>query len=103
MKKTENSGVNCPAEELLKQLSGKWKLQIFSLALKGNVRFNSLLREINGTSKQSVATALRELEEAGLLEKIIVSQKPLHIEYTLTEKSKALAPVIKQLELFSGE
>ncbi|MFP9112708.1 winged helix-turn-helix transcriptional regulator [Flavobacterium sp. RHBU_3] len=103
MKKTENSGVNCPVEELLKQLAGKWKMQIFSLALHENVRFNSLLREINGASKQSIATALREMEESGLLEKIVVSQKPLHIEYTLTEKSKSLAPVIKQLEPFSGE
>jgi DNA-binding HxlR family transcriptional regulator len=92
-----NSG--CPAEALLKQLSGKWKPQIFLLAVSAPVRFNSLLRELAGASKQSVAVALRELEENGLLDKHTIKQKPLHIEYTLSEKGLALVPVFKQLEL----
>jgi len=41
----------CPAEALLKQLSGKWKPQIFRLAVDGPLRFNALLRAIEGTNK----------------------------------------------------
>lgn len=103
MKKIENLDTDCPAEGILKQISGKWKPQIFLLALKGAVRFNGLLREINGASKQSIATALRELEESGLLDRNVISQKPLHIEYNLSQKGKSLVPVLKQLELFSIE
>lgn len=101
MKKDEEATGGCPAEALLKQLSGKWKPQIFRLALQGAVRFNSLLREIEGSNKQSLATALRDLEENGLLEKKTISQKPLHIEYTLSEKGRSLIPVFRQLEQFS--
>ena len=101
MKKTEETSCECPAEGLLKQLSGKWKPQIFRLALQGAVRFNGLLKEINGSNKQSIATALRELEENGLLEKKIIKLKPLHIEYTLSEKGKSLIPVFQQLEYFA--
>lgn len=101
MKKTEETSSECPAEGLLKQLSGKWKPQIFRLALQGAVRFNGLLKEINGSNKQSIATALRELEENGLLEKKIIKLKPLHIEYTLSEKGKSLIPVFQQLEYFA--
>lgn len=97
-KKVEQTADECPAEGLLKQLSGKWKPRIFLLAVDGPIRFNALLRDIKGASKQSIATALRELEEFGLLEKNIIQQKPLHIEYTLTEKGKSLIPVFKQLE-----
>lgn len=94
----ENS---CPAEGLLKLLSGKWKPQIFKLALDGPVRFSSLLRDIEGSNKQSIAVALKELEEQGLLEKITVQLKPLHIEYNLSEKGKSLIPVFRQLEMLS--
>ncbi|GEP91917.1 transcriptional regulator, HxlR family [Chitinophaga terrae (ex Kim and Jung 2007)] len=88
----------CPAERLLKALSGKWKAQIFRLAVDAPVRFNALLRQLNGANKQSLATALKELEEEGLLEKEIVQQKPLNIQYTLSEKAKSLIPVFRQLD-----
>lgn len=91
----------CPAQGLLKLLSGKWKPEIFRLAVEAPVRFSSLLRQIQGANKQTLSIALRELEEVGLLEKIVIKQKPLHIEYNLTEKGKALVPVLKQLETMS--
>ncbi len=94
----ENS---CRAEGLLKLLSGKWKPQIFKLALDGSVRFSSLLRDIEGSNKQSISVALKELEEQGLLEKTTVQLKPLHIEYDLSEKGKSLIPIFRQLEMLS--
>ncbi len=93
--KSENS---CPAEGLLKMLSGKWKPQIFRIASEGPIRFNSLLRQIQGANKQSIAVALKEMEEQELLEKIVIKLKPLHIEYHLSEKGKSLIPVFLQLE-----
>ncbi|HTM67102.1 MAG TPA: helix-turn-helix domain-containing protein [Flavipsychrobacter sp.] len=95
---SENS---CPAEGLLKMLSGKWKPQIFRIALDGPIRFSSLLRQIEGSNKQSIAVALRELEEQGLLDKNVVQLKPLHIEYSLSEKGRSLIPVLRQLENLS--
>lgn len=90
----------CPAQGLLKLLAGKWKPEIFRLALEGPVRFSSLLRQIEGSNKQTLSVALRELEEAGLLDKMVIKQKPLHIEHLLTEKGMLLIPVFKQLENF---
>lgn len=88
----------CPAQSLLKLLSGKWKPEIFRLAVDNPVRFSSLLRQIEGSNKQTLSVALRELEEAGLLQKVMINAKPLHIEYYLTETGKSLLPVFKQLE-----
>lgn len=85
----------------LKLLSGKWKPQIFLLAVEGPIRFNGLLRDLKGSNKQSVSVALRELEDFKLLDKNVIKLKPLHIEYTLSEKGKSLIPVFRQLEFFS--
>lgn len=88
----------CPVEKLLKLLSGKWKSQIFRLAVDGPVRFNNLLRQMEGSNKQSISLALKDMESKGLLLKEVVSQKPLHIEYHLSEKGRLLIPIFKQLE-----
>jgi len=101
-KKAEVSPDTCPAQALLKMLSGKWKPEIFRLALAAPLRFSSLLRQIEGANKQSLSSALKELEEQGLLDKITIQQKPLHIEYRLTEKGKLLIPVFQQLEGLSA-
>ncbi|MFD1604335.1 winged helix-turn-helix transcriptional regulator [Flavobacterium artemisiae] len=88
----------CPAQRLLKILSGKWKSEIFRLAVDAPLRFNNLLRLIPNSNKQSLSIALKELEEEGLLEKTTIKLKPLHIEYHLTEKGKTLIPIFQQLE-----
>lgn len=88
----------CPAEGLLKSLSGKWKPQIFRLAALGPVRFSALLRQIKGGNRQSISLALREMEDQGLLVRTVVAKKPLHVIYTLSDKGKALLPIFEQLE-----
>lgn len=99
-KKISDDSETCPAQALLKLLSGKWKPEIFRLALDGPLRFSSLLRQIEGSNKQSLSVALKELEEAGLLQKVVIKEKPLHIEYNLTENGQSVIPVFKQLEGF---
>jgi DNA-binding HxlR family transcriptional regulator len=88
---------HCPAEEILKLLAGKWKPQILRLASQTPVRFNNLLKLLPGASKQSISVALKELEEGGILTKSIIRKKPLHIEYTLSEKGKLTLPVFVSL------
>ncbi|ABG59649.1 winged helix-turn-helix transcriptional regulator [Cytophaga hutchinsonii] len=97
LKKPEENET-CPAQALLKMLAGKYKPEIFRLAVDGPLRFSSLLRQIKGSNKQTISVALKELEETGILKKVTITEKPLHIEYFLTENGKALIPVFEQLE-----
>jgi DNA-binding HxlR family transcriptional regulator len=87
--------IECPAGDVLKSLSGKWKPEILRLACLESIRFNSLLRKIPGSNKQSLSVALKELEEANILFKKVISEKPLHIEYSLTERGKLLMPIFQ--------
>lgn len=97
-KKITEENETCPAQGLLKMLSGKWKPEIFRLATNGPLRFSGLLRQISGSNKQTLSVALKELEEVGLLQKVVIKEKPLHIEYYLTENGKSLLPIFEQLE-----
>ncbi len=92
----------CPVEALMKTLSGKWKMQIFRLAIDAPVRFNSLLRQLEEANRQSLAVALKEMEKDGLITKNVINEKPLHIEYVLSEKGKLLLPIFFQLEQFQS-
>lgn len=97
-KNTTEQTETCPAQSLLKMLSGKWKPEIFKLAVNGPLRFSSLLRDIPEANKQSLSTALRELEEVGLFNRIVIKEKPLHVEYNLTEMGKSMIAVFELLD-----
>jgi DNA-binding HxlR family transcriptional regulator len=97
---SEVNAAECPGESILKLLSGKWKPQILRLAITGPLRFNSLLRLLPDASKQSLAIALRELEEADLLVKTTIREKPLHIEYTLTERARSMISIFQLASSF---
>lgn len=94
----------CPAEELIKTLSGKWKMVILHLTEQKSMRFSDYMRDIIGGNKQSIAVALRELEEDNLLVKTVITMKPSHIEYTLSEKGKKVVPLVELLyEIIADE
>lgn len=101
-RKTDETVETCPAQALLKMLAGKWKPEIFRFAVAGPLRFSALLRDVAGSNRQSLTTALKELEESGLLNRVVIKPKPLHVEYNLTERGKMLIPVFEQLEGMSG-
>lgn len=88
----------CPAENLLKILSGKWKPQLFKIAIEGPMRFNSLLRQLEGCTKQSLTVALKDLENEDLLIRQVITEKPLHVEYRLSEKGKSLIEIFREIE-----
>jgi len=90
-----------PIEKVLKLLASKWRLQIIFLAANGaTIRFSSLLRQLDGANKQSIAIALKELEKNSLLQRNIIAYKPLHVEYELTAKGQEIIPMLQKLERF---
>ncbi len=97
-KKEVLSEETCPAQAMLKLVAGKWKPEILRLAVEQPLRFSSLLRYLKGSNKQAIAAALKELEETGLLDNVVIKKKPLHIEYHLTKQGRLLIPVLQQME-----
>jgi DNA-binding HxlR family transcriptional regulator len=96
---TENGIVmDCPKDYLLRALSGKWKTCVFRYAIEGPIRFGQMLKLLPEATRQGMTNALRELEEKGILERKVIKEKPLHVEYTLTELGIELIPVFKVID-----
>jgi DNA-binding HxlR family transcriptional regulator len=87
----------CPMQASIQKIGGRWKSIIIWYINQDINRFNDLLRSIDGVSKRMLSLQLKELENDSLLEKKIISEKPLHIEYKLTKLGKSLLPIFKKL------
>lgn len=89
---------NCPVTSLLIMLQGKWKFQIiYELCIKDPIRFGELRKAINGITNTMLSSSLRELENDGLVSRIQFNEIPPRVEYSLTEKGKALLPVFYEM------
>lgn len=97
-KLTTTATPECPAEQALRSISGKWKPRILRAAAEAPVRFNQLLRDIPESNKQALSNALREMENDALLHRIVVQQKPLHVEYTLTDQGRTIIGLLRAME-----
>ncbi len=95
---TTPGSTDCPAEQALRSISGKWKPRILRLAVEGPLRFNALLRELPDSNRQALTNALRELASDELLERTVVRLKPLHVEYLLTERGSAVVKLLQAME-----
>ena len=63
----------------------------------GAVRFNEFRQVIGGVPARTLAVRLTELEEAGLLERVVVASRPPRVEYRLTARGQRLGAVIEAL------
>ena len=89
----------CPLHHAMQLIGGKWKVQILcAVANAGAIRYNALRSKLDGISNTVLASSLKELEEAGLVERTEYLQVPVRVEYASTEKADKLMPV---LEAFS--
>ena len=94
MKKT----TECPAERAVYFLGGKWKIRIlFNLSQKNKVRFGELKRILSSITQQMLSKQLKELENDGIINRIVHQIVPPKIEYSLTEFVLSLMPILKSL------
>ncbi|WP_404477588.1 winged helix-turn-helix transcriptional regulator [Novosphingobium sp. BL-52-GroH] len=78
-------------------LSGKWKLEIMWHLYLRTHRFGELKRAVDGISQHMLTNCLRELEQDGLVSRVVFAEVPPRVEYSLTERSESLQPVIDAL------
>ncbi len=89
---------NCPVISLLLMLQGKWKFQIiYELCIKDPIRFGELRKNIDGITNTMLTSSLRELERDGLVSRTQYNEIPPHVEYSLTDKGRALLPVFYEM------
>jgi DNA-binding HxlR family transcriptional regulator len=102
-KKITISDQTCPVTFCMSKIGGKWKPVVIYLIRKGANRFGILQRGIGGISKQMLTTQLRELEEDGILDRIVYAEVPPRVEYRITEFGKSLFPIIDSMSKWGNK
>lgn len=94
----------CPVESTLSFLDGKWKgVILHHLFEEGTLRFNELRRRIPSVTQRMLTKQLREMEEAGLVQRTVFPVVPPRVDYNLTPLGQTLEPVITALRLWGNE
>ena len=79
-------------------LNGKWKFPLISTLREGPLRFNEILKSVEGITPKVLAKELRELEVNGLIERKVYPTMPVTIIYETTAYSNTLENVLYELE-----
>jgi DNA-binding HxlR family transcriptional regulator len=94
------SDSNCPVSCCAEIISGKWTLLVIRDLADGSRRFCELERSLEGISPRTLSLRLRGLEEYGVVERQTYAEVPPRVEYALTEKGRALVPLIEDMRAY---
>lgn len=89
--------LECAVERALEVIDGKWTTLILRDLLGGTKRFGQLRAGLSGISPKTLTDRLRELEASGVLVRKLYPEVPPRVEYTLTDKGRALGSVVAAL------
>src|SRR4051812_15237234 len=72
----------------------RWSGAIIFVLLHARCRFAALREAIPDITDRMLSERLQELEQEGILERTVVPETPIRVEYALTKKGRALAEPI---------
>ncbi len=82
-------------------LERRWQLSIIYAAVSGALRFNEFADAVAGISPRMLSERLRDLEAAGLIERVVLPTSPPTVEYRLTPRGRRLGPVIEAMRAYA--
>jgi DNA-binding HxlR family transcriptional regulator len=94
------SNSRCPVCRTAEIVCGKWTLLVIRDLAEGSSRFCELERSLDGISPRTLSLRLRALEAEGIVARNTYPEVPPRVEYALTEKGEALAPLIEDMRLY---
>jgi DNA-binding HxlR family transcriptional regulator len=94
------SNSRCPVCRTAEVISGKWTLLVIRDLAAGSSRFCELERSLEGISPRTLSLRLRALEEQDIVERRTYPEVPPRVEYALTEKGRALVPLIEDMRSY---
>ncbi len=93
----------CPINYTFKLIGKKFTVLILRNMINGKqTRFNQLLNSIEKSNPKTLSTRLREMERLGLIKRKVYSdERPIRVEYSLTQKGLALQPILDMMAAYS--
>lgn len=91
---------NISVEATLEVIGGKWKCVILCHLTHGKKRTSELKRLMPNITQKMLTQQLRELEEDGVINRIVYNQVPPKVEYELSEYGQSLESILNSLCLW---
>ena len=89
----------CGISYTLAMIGGRWKINILAYLFKDQkLRFGEIKNKLEGISERMLIKCLKELENDGLINKIVYDQYPRKVEYELTELGSSLEEIINLMD-----
>ena len=83
-----------PFHHAIELIGRRWTGAIISLLLQSRCRFADLRDAIPEITDRMLSERLQELESEGIVERTVIPETPVRIEYSLNKKGRALATAI---------
>ena len=94
----------CPRYHHAVELIGKrWNGAIVLILLSGSARFAGIAGSIPDISDRMLAERLKELEQEGLVVRTVIPETPVRVEYSLSDRGRALEPTVRALSAWAEE
>ena len=91
-----------PLERVMMLFGDKYSLMILdALHQNGAMRFVALEADIKGISPRTLSQRLKHLERHGLVRRTQFASIPPRVDYELTEKSKAVGPLLEDMKTWA--
>jgi DNA-binding HxlR family transcriptional regulator len=85
------NGTLCPRfHKAIELIGSRWTGAVLRLLMGGRARFAELRDSIPDISDRMLSERLRILEEEGLIERHVLPDPPIKVEYELTQKGREL-------------
>lgn len=84
-------------------LGKRWTALIVQSLQEGPRRYSELSQAIGVVSERMLIQRLKELEKAGVVERRVIDEQPVRVEYRLTEKGRALGRVVGGLQRWAEQ
>ena len=94
MRRAYKTQDGCPVARTLDIIGDRWTMLILRDLFRGCSKFSNFLQSLEGISPNLLADRLKRLEERGIVKRVFYSDHPPRAEYQLTEKGRALGPVL---------
>ena len=98
--KTKNELPACPVATAVELIGGKWKLLLLRNLRVRPWRFNELQRDLDGISQKVLTDSLKQMIDDGLVYRHDYHERPMRVEYGLTEVGQKMLPILDALAGF---
>jgi DNA-binding HxlR family transcriptional regulator len=88
------------AAAIVERVGRRWNSGILLALARGASRFTEIAARVDGLSDRMLAARLKELEQIGLIDRIVEPTTPVSVRYRLTERGQDLLAALQPLVVY---